>query len=228
MVNGKTIYFDLFFTLITPLYSEGRNENDVLHMSRSEWEQYAEDDTLYYKRATGMILNEKDIINDIVQIIPMDINENQKEEIITLRKMRMKNALIHVDLSILQTLEKLKALGNKLCIISNADIIDVMYWKDSKLSSFFDQAIFSYQVGCLKPDFRIYEIAMQYMGSLPEKCFYVGDGGSNELWGAKKLGMTTILTEYLDKKEPQKRNAIIQHADFCINEFTNILDIISD
>lgn len=226
MKEAKTIYFDLFFTLITPMYSEKRNENDVLHMSISEWERFAENEILYNKRATGMVLNEKEIINDIVQLIPIDINEDQKEEIVKLRKERMKNALTHVDMSILQTLEKLKELGYKLCLISNADIIDTMYWKDSKLSSYFDHAVFSYQVGYLKPDLKIYEIAMQYMGSLPEKSYYVGDGGSNELWGAKELGMTTILTEYLDKKETKKRNDIIQHADFCIDKFTNILDII--
>lgn len=226
MVETKTIYFDLFFTLITPSYSEKRNENDVLHMSISEWERYAEDEILYRKRATGMMLDENEIINDIVQLIPMDIHEEQKEEIVKLRKKRMKNALVHVDVSILQTLERLKESGYKLCLISNADIIDVMYWKNSKLSNYFDHAVFSYQVGCLKPDLKIYEIAMQNMGSLPKNCYYVGDGGSNELLGAKKLGMTTILTEYLDKKEAKKRNDILQYADFCIDKFTNILDII--
>jgi len=45
MKNNKieAVFFDLFFTLIVPIYSSGRNEYDVLEMDSDEWEKYAED-----------------------------------------------------------------------------------------------------------------------------------------------------------------------------------------
>ena len=51
--NIDVIFFDLFFTLITPQYNDFRNENDVLGISKDEWEKYAEDGELYLERATG-------------------------------------------------------------------------------------------------------------------------------------------------------------------------------
>ncbi len=48
----KAVFFDLFFTLIYPKYSE-INEYDVIGISASEWEKYSENDVLYYERAIG-------------------------------------------------------------------------------------------------------------------------------------------------------------------------------
>ena len=43
MKNNKieAVFFDLFFTLIVPAYSSGRNEYAVLDISVDEWEKYA-------------------------------------------------------------------------------------------------------------------------------------------------------------------------------------------
>lgn len=54
MINA--IYFDLFFTLIVPAYEKANNEYDLLSLSVSEWEQYAENDILYHERALGFII----------------------------------------------------------------------------------------------------------------------------------------------------------------------------
>lgn len=42
----KAIFFDLFFTLIIPAYEKTNNEFDMLGLSISEWEKYAEDAAL--------------------------------------------------------------------------------------------------------------------------------------------------------------------------------------
>ena len=47
----KAIYFDLFFTLIIPAYEKTNSEFDILGLSMSEWEKYAEDASLYHERA---------------------------------------------------------------------------------------------------------------------------------------------------------------------------------
>ena len=38
----KAIYFDLFFTLIVPVYVEANNEFEILDLSVNEWENFAE------------------------------------------------------------------------------------------------------------------------------------------------------------------------------------------
>jgi hypothetical protein len=37
------IFFDLFFTLVTPKYNDVRNENDVLGITKEEWKKYAKE-----------------------------------------------------------------------------------------------------------------------------------------------------------------------------------------
>lgn len=225
--NGiEVVFFDLFFTLITPRYNEFRNENYVLGITKEEWEKYAEDESLYLERATGKEVNPQKIIESIVGKIGMKVSENQINEILELRENRFKKSLIDVDSKVLNTLLEIKKSGKKLCLISNADIIDVMYWDESPLSKLFDGRIFSYEVGYLKPQSEIYEIALEKMNTTPYKCIFIGDGGSNELEGAKKLGMKTILTGYLLENDREDYKSIRKFADYYIKDFNEIIDIV--
>ena len=224
----EVIFFDLFFTLIIPKYNEVRNENDVLGITKEEWEKYAEDNELYLERATGREKEPQKIIESIVKKIDMKISESQKKEILELREKRFKKSLIDVDSTIINVLSDIKKNGKKLCLISNVDIIDVMHWKESKLNGLFDDTVFSYEVGYLKPQNEIYEIALKKMNTIPQKCIFVGDGGSDELKGAKELGMKTIQTGYLLKSERKEPNSIKNCADYYIENFEEIIKIVNN
>ena len=165
MKNNKVeiVFFDLFFTLIVPVYSSGRNEYDVLEMTVDEWEKYAEDNILYKKRALGKITDEKEIIEEIINIIPYDVNQEQKDEILCLRQERMGQALQMVDDKIIRTITEIHNQGIKIGLISNADKIDRRSWEESPLSKIFDNAVFSCDVGYLKLDVAIYKLAMKRM-----------------------------------------------------------------
>ena len=222
----KAIYFDLFFTLIIPAYDKEHNEFDILNLSVYEWEKYAEDDLLYRERALGLVKSEMEIIEKIVANIPFDISDIQKEKVLVAREKRIKKALQSVSANIIDVLKVLKSKNIKIGLISNADMINCKYWKQSNLASFFDDAIFSCNVGFLKPDERIYELAMQHLNILPDECLFVGDGGSNELYGAKAVGMKTMFTEALEIKNREKKNRIMENADYYIKDFAEILNYI--
>ena len=222
----KAIYFDLFFTLIVPTYSKANNEFDILDLSANEWENYAESDVLYQERALGLVKSEKDIIDKIVSTIPFDISDIQKEKVLLARENRMKAALKNVSMDIIDVLKKLKDKNIKLGLISNADVIDCKYWNQSQLSPIFDDVIFSCNVGVLKPNRKIYELAMQHLNVLPSECMFVGDGGSNELYGAKSVGMKTVYTEALEVKTDEKRICIMEYADYYVKYFREILNCI--
>ena len=224
----KAVFFDLFFTLIYPKYSEKNNEYDVLKITPEEWEQYAEDDKLYNERALGKVKTEEEIIEKIAAITPFYISDIQKTEIIINRENRMKNALMNVDEEILHTLKELKKQGLKICLVSNADIIDCKFWSHSPLSQHFDDAVFSCNVEMLKPDTNIYKYAMDNLNVDPSESLFIGDGGSDELRGAKSAGMQTAFTEYLYVKGEDKRKKIMQSADYCIKDFKEILTIIKN
>lgn len=114
----NVVFFDLFFTLITPKYNDLRNENDVLGMSIEEWESYAEDLELYNKRASNKNITPELIIQYIIEKMKLDIAENDKNEILNLRQQRLKNALLNIDYTILNVLSDLKKSGKRICLIS--------------------------------------------------------------------------------------------------------------
>lgn len=225
MLNIEAIFFDLFFTLIIPKYHLQQNENDVLGLSVEKWELYAENEMIYRRRAMGIVNNPEEIINEIVDSIPLTVSDVQKKKLLAFRKERIKNALVNVEFEIVETIQKLHDNGIKICLISNADIIDAMYWTESPLYNLFDDAVFSYDVKCLKPNPDIYNIAIQRMNVNPEKSVFVGDGGSDELFGARKVGMKTVFTEYLDMKEPNKRKKILDVSDYHIMDFAELADL---
>ena len=140
----KAIFFDLFFTLITPAYEKSNNEFDLLDLSVNQWERYAEDDILYRERALGMVKTETEIIDKIISNLPFEANDIQKRKVLNARENRMKNALQSVSEEILDVLQKLKAMDIKLGLISNADVIDCKYWNQSPLCQYFNDAVFSY------------------------------------------------------------------------------------
>ncbi|WP_159441936.1 HAD family hydrolase [Clostridium sp. Marseille-P2415] len=221
----KALFFDLFFTLINPEYSAD-NEYDILNITQSEWEKYAEEDSLYEERALGIIKTEQAIIENLTAKTPFSLTEVQKQEILIRRENRMKNAMRKIDEEILETLNKIKNKGIYMGLISNADIIDCKYWKDSPLSKFFDLAVFSCNVGMMKPDIKIYQYAMEKMNVMPADSMFVGDGGSNELNGAKLAGMRTVFTEFLEKKPQEKRTLLLRDADYRIDRFSQLTECI--
>ena len=57
----------------------------------------------------------------------------------------------------------------------------------------FEAEIFSCAVGCVKPEPAIYEKCLEAIALPACDCLFVGDGGSNELSGAKAVGLSTVL-----------------------------------
>jgi len=222
----ETIYFDLFFTLVNPVYNGEKNENDVLGILENEWEKFAEDEKLYYRRGTGLVKSPREIIEEILRNFDIHATEEAKNEILSLRIERFKNTLTKVDEEIINTLVKIKKKGIKLCLISNADKIDILHWDDSPLAKVFDEVIFSCEVGVLKPDKRIYEIALERMDTEPSKGIFIGDGGSDELLGAKSVGLNTIMVSHLLKREFEKHEKIKENADYYVENFSEILEYI--
>ncbi len=221
----KTVFFDLFFTLVVPRYQK-QAEYHAAGLSCVEWEKYAEDAELYKERALGRITERAEIIEKIAASIPRKIEGDAKAQILERRQQRMKNALCSVDEEVLNVLGALRQKGCKLCLISNADFIDCLFWCDSPLYPLFDEAVFSCNVGMLKPDLAIYRYAMELTGAKPEQSLFVGDGGSSELLGAKQAGMQTVFAEWFDLKDENAAMRINESADFRIGKISRLIDIV--
>jgi putative hydrolase of the HAD superfamily len=76
-----------------------------------------------------------------------------------------------------------------LLILSNTNEIHASF-VDPAVRTLTDKVIYSYQVGCMKPEEEIYRKALSLSGSPPEKALFIDDRIEN-IRGAASLGINT-------------------------------------
>ncbi|MBN2038509.1 MAG: HAD family hydrolase [Spirochaetes bacterium] len=221
--NYRTIFFDLFHTLTYPgIINNEINEWNLFNIPEKLWIQHSIN--TYEIRGTGRIKDPKKIIESILKSANIDFDQKKIEEAAHLRIEKFKKCLKAIKTNILNTLQHLHDSGIKLCLISNADAIDIMGWQDSPLHKYFRYAVFSCEVGIIKPDREIYEYALIKMRVNGEKCLFVGDGGSNEFIGAKMLNMDTLMTtEFIKDLWPERIGRISQDADYMVSDLSEMV-----
>ena len=221
----KAVCFDLFHTLIDPHYELISNESEPLGISAGEWDALHWEENVAKERGIGKIKTQEELIDRLCALLPFTPSAEQKEAVLRAKQERMRMCLTEVPSDMLETVKELKSHGFKIALVSNADVCDIASWNVSPLAPYFDDAIFSCYVGLLKPDRKIYEMSLSHIGVSAENALFVGDGGSDELFGAKSVGMKTVLTECLITKDEERRNGILKSADFCINDFKKVVEI---
>ena len=63
--------------------------------------------------------------------------------------------------------------------------------RDRRLAAYFDAVVVSCEVGCTKPDRRIYELCLSQLGARPESTLFVDDRLEN-VEGAARVGIRTL------------------------------------
>ena len=91
------------------------------------------------------------------------------------------------------TLDALHARRYRLGVVSNADGRVRRLLEDAGLASRLDFVLDSAEVGCEKPDPRIFLVATERLGLLPAACAYVGDIYDIDIVGAERAGLAPIL-----------------------------------
>ena len=89
-------------------------------------------------------------------------------------------------------LQSLRDKGIKTGLISNCFSDEAEFIRNCRLYPLIDKAMLSYEQGIGKPDPAIYLRTAEELAVKPEECLYVGDGGSNELFTAKEVGMKPV------------------------------------
>ena len=99
----------------------------------------------------------------------------------------------------------LRARGIKLAVVTNSFSEDVAGWDQSPLRQFFDVATFSCAVGLAKPDPKIYLLACQALQLPPTRALFIGDGGDDELAGARAAGLSASRALWFVSRWPNTR-----------------------
>jgi putative hydrolase of the HAD superfamily len=95
-------------------------------------------------------------------------------------------------------LERLKAAGLKLAIVSNADGRVAGDAKRLGLAKFFDVIIDSQVVGVEKPNPKIFQLALDALNVAPAEAMYAGDIYAIDMLGARAAGIAGKLIDQHD------------------------------
>lgn len=73
-------------------------------------------------------------------------------------------------------LDELKRRGHRLVLLSNTNASHIHFIRESyDILDRFDDLVLSYEARAVKPDFRIFEVAIRRIGCAPQECFYTDD-----------------------------------------------------
>jgi len=183
----RAVIFDMYETLITE-WGNSYKSHEISRDLQVEWKEFVRLwHELEHDRSSGKVSFEE-VMHLIMKELGCD-NEEACDEVIRKRYEIKAACFNNLHKDIIAVMDKLKEKGLKIGLISNCFSEEAIVIRKSILFPYFDAAVLSYEAGLVKPDRRIYELCTAQLEVAPEDCLYIGDGGSNELYGARDYGM---------------------------------------
>ena len=129
-----------------------------------------------------------------------------------------------------ELLAEMHALGMRTVIASNTYWRDAdSYWDDFQLlglAEHIDAIFTSVDAGHLKPHPAVFEMAMRWTGSPPDRCVVIGNKEENDILPALALGMRAILVHPDDPVPASSRaNAVAPDLWACAAVLRNMLEV---
>jgi putative hydrolase of the HAD superfamily len=217
----RAVLFDLFNTLV-PGGTDAERRTVTLAMGRVlgvDPSAYADAfHASWPERFAGRLGDLAGTIRVIAERVGGTPSEPQVARAAELRSALTAGLVARVPADTLSTLDKLRAGGWLLAVVSNTTPESPDRFRNSPLSGRFDATAFSSELGVAKPDPAIYLSACRRLGVGAGSCVYVGDGADSELVAAAALGMRAIrTTEHADTDPAWTGPAIRTIADL-LNE----------
>ncbi|HYN96352.1 MAG TPA: HAD family hydrolase [Pilimelia sp.] len=89
-------------------------------------------------------------------------------------------------------LQAVRQRGLRTAVVSDCTYELPAFLPRLPIAPLVDARIYSVEVGRCKPEAAMYLAACWELGVAPQECLYIGDGGSRELTGAARVGMTAV------------------------------------
>ncbi len=224
IAESEVIIFDLFHTLVSFKSdgTTGRNTSEILGIPEDDWNKL-----LWESSEDRLKHNHQDdisIIRKLAHQYDPSISKTKIEDATCERATRFRECLTIPPTQRINAIRRLHERGQKMILLSNADVMEKRGWNDSPFAPFFLDALFSCDIGYIKPEAEAYRAALKVSKSDADSVVFVGDGGSNELQGAKVCGLTTVMTteiigEFWPNLIPKRK----PHADHVIRSLDELL-----
>jgi putative hydrolase of the HAD superfamily len=191
----RAVVFDFFGTLTDP--SREASRRAVYDATAAElgvradhfWSEVTHSFT---QRATGVFGDTRNSLKTVAERCAITPTPEQLDRAVSIHHEGAR--LLQAPRSgALDVLRELRSRGFRLALLSDCCSELCELWGESPYAEHFDITVFSWEEGFRKPDPRGFARAAQGLEVPPEMCWFVGDGGSRELAGARDSGMRPVL-----------------------------------
>ena len=114
------------------------------------------------------------------------------------QKHLQRNVWCRVGAGVEAALERLRAAGMRLAVVSNSEGTVEAMLNDVGLGRHLETVVDSWVVGVAKPDPRIFHIALERLGGEAATAVMVGDVPAVDMDGARAASITGVLLDPLD------------------------------
>ena len=219
----KAVLFDMYGTL---LFEEGGPELRYREMARIaglDIELFTEArDRSMRDTMIGAIPDGVERAHIILRDMGFDPTEQQAADLARAEE-EARIPAVHLYPATIPTLRALRKAGYRLGLISDCTYLWRPVLTRLGLDSRFDAITLSCEAGLTKPDPNMYLGTCDLLGVNPDECVFVGDGGSDELQGARALNIVAVL---IDQEWGVSRRSEHDDHDFCIHSLGELLNLL--
>lgn len=134
--------------------------------------------------------------------------------------------LPHLD----KVLAELKQRGYKLGVITNTvtsreEHVRIALRKID-CEKYFGAVVTSVDVGCNKPEKKIFSIALKRLGVKPKEAMMVGDRIKTDIAGGNRIGMKTVLFKW-NKRYPEKITSQEEKPTYVIKSLKELIKLVA-
>lgn len=177
----KAVLFDVFGTLVE-IQDRGRPYAQLLRLAGQAGRTPRPDDA-------ARIMSMKGDIWAVAAWLGLSLTPMQRDEISVALQRELKSVRLFSD--VVPALRALQTSGMRLGLCSN---LAAPYAAPalSLLPFEFDAYVWSFEVGAIKPEHRIYATACRLLGLNPEEVLMVGDTYDADCLGPRQFGMRAL------------------------------------
>ena len=221
------VLFDLFGTLVPggtrdQRDSVSRSVAIELGVAPDAFAQLVRD--TFDDRTTGRLGGLTATIRELASRLGADPSAAAIARAVQLR-LALNRSLFHGSWA-LPVLDRLRSRHVLIGVVSDCSAETPEVWEEGPLAARVDATAFSCLLGVRKPDPAIYLAATNALSVRPEECVFVGDGASNELSGARALGMRAIWYDDLGAQPTDRPNAEVAWRGERINNLNDLGDML--
>jgi len=201
----KAVIFDLYGTLVSNGFASDNSLKEMAAVLSAPEREFANIwNAGFKKRMTGEFASFKDCVEHVCRELKLPATVNQIEIAANIRFSFTRQEMLSLQTLAVETISQLKTKVQKIGLLSNCSAETIVVWDETPFAGIFDITVFSCAVGLMKPDPRIYHLALEKLQVEPRECLYVADGMDGELKAADAVGMTPVRISFphANKNDP--------------------------